>query len=183
MHLAFWSWIQAYAPELNKRCRPHLKPTNKELSHRRDLYFTPQHIMWRGGENPGSGKPTAPAKGGRRTVARSGSYTRNALPKEVDNVGSHWFAPCCHRKRDPNLAKELGPDASLPCYGGQCRLSARPQRTGRRFLARSPGSRCCVRLCCPLQDMSTMRNRVRRPSGLHRRHGGSRPPVAQSGAR
>ena len=25
MHLA----LQAYAPELNKRCRPHLKPTNK----------------------------------------------------------------------------------------------------------------------------------------------------------
>jgi hypothetical protein len=24
-----WRWVQAYAPELNKRCRPHLKPTNK----------------------------------------------------------------------------------------------------------------------------------------------------------
>jgi IS6 family transposase len=24
-----WRWLQAYAPELNKRCRPHLKPTNK----------------------------------------------------------------------------------------------------------------------------------------------------------
>ena len=24
-----WPWVQAYAPELNKRCRPHLKPTNK----------------------------------------------------------------------------------------------------------------------------------------------------------
>ena len=24
-----WLWVQAYAPELNKRCRPHLKPTNK----------------------------------------------------------------------------------------------------------------------------------------------------------
>src|ERR1700677_4278802 len=23
-----WRWVQAYAPELNKRCRPHLKPTN-----------------------------------------------------------------------------------------------------------------------------------------------------------
>jgi transposase-like protein len=22
-------WVQRYAPELNKRCRPHLKPTNK----------------------------------------------------------------------------------------------------------------------------------------------------------
>src|SRR5260221_1275445 len=24
-----WRWVKAYAPELNKRCRPHLKPTNK----------------------------------------------------------------------------------------------------------------------------------------------------------
>ena len=24
-----WRWAQTYAPELNKRCRPHLKPTNK----------------------------------------------------------------------------------------------------------------------------------------------------------
>ena len=24
-----WRWVQAYAPEVNKRCRPHLKPTNK----------------------------------------------------------------------------------------------------------------------------------------------------------
>jgi len=24
-----WRWVQAYAPELNKRCRPFLKPTDK----------------------------------------------------------------------------------------------------------------------------------------------------------
>jgi IS6 family transposase len=24
-----WRWVQAYAPEINKRCRPHLKSTNK----------------------------------------------------------------------------------------------------------------------------------------------------------
>ena len=24
-----WRWVQAYAPELDKRCRLHLKPTNK----------------------------------------------------------------------------------------------------------------------------------------------------------
>jgi transposase-like protein len=29
MPAAFWRWVQAYAPELNKRCRPHLKPANK----------------------------------------------------------------------------------------------------------------------------------------------------------
>lgn len=24
-----WRWVQAYAPEINRRCRPHLKQTNK----------------------------------------------------------------------------------------------------------------------------------------------------------
>src|SRR5215471_15229679 len=24
-----WRWVQAYGPELNRRCRAHLKPTNK----------------------------------------------------------------------------------------------------------------------------------------------------------
>jgi IS6 family transposase len=24
-----WRWVQTYAPELDKRCRPYLKPTNK----------------------------------------------------------------------------------------------------------------------------------------------------------
>jgi transposase-like protein len=30
-----WRWVQAYAPGINKRCRPHLKPTNK--SYRTDV--------------------------------------------------------------------------------------------------------------------------------------------------
>jgi len=28
-----WRWVQAYAPEINKRCRPHLKSTNKSYCH------------------------------------------------------------------------------------------------------------------------------------------------------
>ena len=32
-----WRWVQAYAAELNKRCRPHLKPVNKSY---RDLLPT-----------------------------------------------------------------------------------------------------------------------------------------------
>ena len=33
-----WRWVQVYAPELNKRCRPYLKPVQQELSDRRDVY-------------------------------------------------------------------------------------------------------------------------------------------------
>jgi transposase, IS6 family len=32
-----WRWVQAYASELNRRCRPHLKPTNK--SYRTDATY------------------------------------------------------------------------------------------------------------------------------------------------
>ena len=27
-HATIWCWVQRYAPELNKRCRRELKPTN-----------------------------------------------------------------------------------------------------------------------------------------------------------
>jgi len=27
-HTTIWRWVQRYAPELNKRCRRELKPTN-----------------------------------------------------------------------------------------------------------------------------------------------------------
>jgi len=32
-----WRWVQAYAPELDKRCRPHLKPTNKSYAPTRPI--------------------------------------------------------------------------------------------------------------------------------------------------
>src|SRR5271154_690378 len=34
-HVTIWRWVQRYAPELNRRCRPELRPTNRS---------------WRGGE-------------------------------------------------------------------------------------------------------------------------------------
>ncbi len=27
-HVTIWRWVQRYAPELNRRCRPELRPTN-----------------------------------------------------------------------------------------------------------------------------------------------------------
>jgi hypothetical protein len=57
-----WRWVQQYGPELEKRCRPHLKPTNK--SYRVDetyikvkgkdryLYRAADSTGFRGGENP-----------------------------------------------------------------------------------------------------------------------------------
>src|SRR3954468_7514552 len=33
-----WRWVQAYAPELNRRCRPHSEADQQELPDRRDVY-------------------------------------------------------------------------------------------------------------------------------------------------
>jgi IS6 family transposase len=44
-------WVQVYAPELNKRCRPHLKPTNKSYridETTRATGGTSQQTTWRG---------------------------------------------------------------------------------------------------------------------------------------
>jgi len=38
-----WRWVQAYAPELNKRCRPHLKPTNKSYRIDETYILNPAH--------------------------------------------------------------------------------------------------------------------------------------------
>jgi transposase, IS6 family len=33
-----WRWVQVYGPEINERCRPHLKPTNKSYRVDEDIY-------------------------------------------------------------------------------------------------------------------------------------------------
>jgi IS6 family transposase len=50
-----WRWVQAYAPELNRRCRPHLKPTNK--SYRTDETYIKvkgkDHYLYRAVDSTG----------------------------------------------------------------------------------------------------------------------------------
>jgi len=36
-HVTVWRWVQRYAPEIERRLRPHLKPTNK-LACRRNVH-------------------------------------------------------------------------------------------------------------------------------------------------
>ena len=36
-HVTIWRWVQRYAPELNRRCRPELRRTNGFVALRRDL--------------------------------------------------------------------------------------------------------------------------------------------------
>ena len=39
-----WRWVQAYAPELNQRCRQHLKSTNK--SYRKTIVPSSNELGW-----------------------------------------------------------------------------------------------------------------------------------------
>src|SRR5260370_15206980 len=41
-----WRWVQAYAPELNKRCRPYLKPVNKSYRIDETYIKTPLWFSW-----------------------------------------------------------------------------------------------------------------------------------------
>ena len=36
-HVTIWRWVQRYAPELNRRCRPELRKTNAVMAVRRDV--------------------------------------------------------------------------------------------------------------------------------------------------
>jgi putative ABC transport system permease protein len=56
---SIWRWVQAYAPEINKRCRPHLKPTNK--SYRTDETYIVKgqdHYLYRAVDSTGSSLTT-----------------------------------------------------------------------------------------------------------------------------
>src|SRR5450432_1562160 len=91
-----WRWVQAYAPELNKRCRPHLKPTNK--SYRIDETYInvrgEDKYLYRALDSTGqtidflltAKRDTAAAKGfgadgGRRDAGRHRRRARNPWPR------------------------------------------------------------------------------------------------------
>jgi hypothetical protein len=42
-----WRWVQAYAPELDNRCRPHLKPTNRSQHNNFVLECLPRNSLAR----------------------------------------------------------------------------------------------------------------------------------------
>ncbi len=43
-HVTIWRWVQRYAPELNRRCRPELRPTNRSC--RLDETYLPVAGKW-----------------------------------------------------------------------------------------------------------------------------------------
>src|SRR4051794_19219215 len=72
-----WRWVQTYAPELNKRCRPHLKPANK--SYRIDETYI---------KVKGEDKYLISRRRARTVTRRSQSAPR--LPTRSPRAGSRW---------------------------------------------------------------------------------------------
>src|ERR1700760_4107698 len=94
-----WRWVQAYAPELNRRCRSHLKPTNK--SYRIDETYIKvkgeDKYLYRGLDSPGqtieflltAKRDMAAAK---RFLAMAINAAGNPMPR-VMNVGKNPAYP------------------------------------------------------------------------------------------
>src|SRR5689334_8195461 len=40
-HVTIWRWVQRYAPELNRRCRPELRKTNRSWRAMRRMFESP----------------------------------------------------------------------------------------------------------------------------------------------
>ncbi len=94
-----WRWVQAYAPELNKRCRPHLRPVNK--SYRIDETYIKvkgeEKYLYRAIDSTGqtinflltAKRDTAAAK---RFLCRAIEASGNAMPR-VMNVDKNPAYP------------------------------------------------------------------------------------------
>jgi transposase, IS6 family len=107
-----WRWVQAYAPELNKRCRPHLRPTNK--SYRIDETYIrikgEDRYLYRALDSTGqtidfllmARRDTAAAK---RFLVRAMEASGSAMPRVV-NVDKNPAYPAA--------VEALKADGSLP---------------------------------------------------------------------
>src|SRR5215470_10093090 len=119
-----WRWVQTYAPELNKRCRPHLKATNK--SYRTDETYIKvkgeDKFLYRAVDS--AGRTIDFLLTAKRDAGREGSeFSREC------SAASHQCGP------EPSLSAgggkaENGRDFALSCPSAPMQVSQ--QRSGTR---------------------------------------------------
>jgi transposase-like protein len=94
-----WRWVQAYAPELNKRCRPHLKPTNK--SYRTDETYIKvkgeDKYLYRAVDSTGQTIEFL------LTAKRDAAGAKRFFRKALISPGK-WLAPGDQRGQEPGLS-------------------------------------------------------------------------------
>ena len=117
-----WRWVQAYAPELNKRCRPHRKPTNK--SYRTDETYIKvkgeDKYLYRAVDSTG---PTSEflltakrdAAGAKRLFRKALSSPGNSLPRVI-NVDKNPAYPAAVEalKEEGVLPGRVRPSMQVP---------------------------------------------------------------------
>src|ERR1700733_9450655 len=117
-----WRWVQQYGPELEKRCRPHLKPTNK--SYRVDETYIKvkgkDRYLYRAVDSTGqtidflltAKRDKASAK---RFFRRALCHLSNLLPRVINVDGNPAY---------PAAFKELKAEGVLPrrCHLRQCKF-------------------------------------------------------------
>ena len=119
-----WRWVQTYAPEMNKRCRPHLKPVNR--SYRMDETYIrvkgEDKYLYRAIDSMGqtidflltARRDTAAAK---RFLRKAVDASGNAMPR-VMNVDRNPAYPAeLHQSGRPEAATRQSAecDTALPC--------------------------------------------------------------------
>jgi len=122
-----WRWVQAYAPELNKRCRPHLKPTNK--SYRTDETYIKvkgeDKFLYRAVDSTGqtieflltAKRDAAAAK---RFFRKALSCPGNPVPRVINVDKNPGLSACCG-----STESGRGPASSRPAASVQV-----PQQCG-----------------------------------------------------
>src|ERR1700751_1347097 len=95
-----WRWVQTYAPELNKRCRPHLKPTNK--SYRTDETYIKvkgeDRYLYRAVDSTGQTidfllTAKRDAAGAKRFFPKALSSPNNPMPRVINVDKNPAFVP------------------------------------------------------------------------------------------
>ena len=94
-----WRWVQAYAPELDKRCRPHLKPTNK--SYRTDETYIKvkgeDKYLYRAVDSTGQTIEFL-------LTAKTGRGRGQTLLPQGPELSRQWRAPGDQRGQEPGLS-------------------------------------------------------------------------------
>jgi IS6 family transposase len=111
-HTTIYRWVQHYAPELEKRCRPHLKVTND--SWRVDETYVKVNKVWmylyRAGDSQGNTlefllSPTRDAKAAKRFFSKTLAASHTVSPRviTVDKNASY-----------PKALNELKAEGTVP---------------------------------------------------------------------
>ena len=99
-HVTIWRWVQRYAPELNRRCRPELRTTNAVVEGRRDVLAGGRQVdlFISGGGFDGCHDRFS-------AIGQTGCGSRKAILAESLAVAGSPSSPSDQRGREPVVSQ------------------------------------------------------------------------------